>query len=158
MFCLATWLPTTLAAGYACADDERKLDVRFCAFISPVSHSFSNDPGAAEFNTHLAYEADLLRVSEDTVNTGLSFSPPVLRYGTTSGCKPPARSWTWKGGITILDAPTGNVQGNKVVMFTQGHIAFRQSLPVRSHDGKWQAWYEDLTGDVRAGVLAGATG
>ena len=95
MFCLATWLPTTLAAGYACADDERKLDVRFYAFISPVSHGLSNDPGAAEFNIHLAYEADLLRVLEDTVNTGLSFSRPVLRYGTTSGCKPPHRNWTW---------------------------------------------------------------
>ena len=43
-------------------------------------------------------------------------------------------------------------------MFTQGHIAFRQSLPVRSDEGMWQAWYEDLPGDVRAGVLVGATG
>ena len=45
-----------------------------------------------------------------------------------------------------------------MVGFTSGHITFRQSLLVRVADQQRLAAYEDLTNDVRVGVLADTTG
>ena len=39
-----------------------------------------------------------------------------------------------------------------------GHIAFRQSLLVKSQDAERFASYDNLTSDVRVGVLRGTTG
>ncbi|MDE2954460.1 MAG: transporter substrate-binding domain-containing protein, partial [Gemmatimonadota bacterium] len=62
------------------------------------------------------------------------------------------------GGITILDSRTRDEMGNQVVTFTSGHIAFRQSLLVRAEDGARWASHDDLTSDVRVGVLVSTTG
>ena len=48
--------------------------------------------------------------------------------------------------------------GNQVVTFTSGHIAFRQSLLVRAEDGARWVSHDDLTSEVRVGVLASTTG
>ena len=62
------------------------------------------------------------------------------------------------GGITILDSRTRNDAGDTAGVFTGGHIAFRQSLLVRADDASRISGYDSLTGDVRVGALAGATG
>ena len=62
------------------------------------------------------------------------------------------------GGITILESRTRNAAGETVVRFTQGHIAFRQSLLVRAADAERLATHATLTSAVRVGVLADTTG
>ena len=47
------------------------------------------------------------------------------------------------GGITILESRTVNDAGEGVVAFTAGHIAFRQSLLVRSADAARLSAYEE---------------
>ena len=44
------------------------------------------------------------------------------------------------------------------MVFTSGHIAFRQSLLVRAEDVERLSTHADLTSDVRVGALAGTTG
>ena len=114
---------------------------------------------SAAFNIHLGYEADLLSALEALEGAGLSFA----RHGIA------AWDGIWLlaarpqydlvgGGITILDTRTRDADGRKAVVFTSGHLAFRQSLLVRSEDAERLAGYGDLTGGVRVGVLAGTTG
>ena len=62
------------------------------------------------------------------------------------------------GGITILESRTRDATGKTKIVFTSGHIAFRQSLLVRAADAGRLAGYNDLTSGVRVGVLAGTTG
>ena len=62
------------------------------------------------------------------------------------------------GGITILDSRTRNADGERVVTFTSGHIAFRQSLLVRATDAERFASHSDLTSEDRVGVLRLTTG
>ena len=62
------------------------------------------------------------------------------------------------GGITILDSRTTDDAGNTAVAFTNGHIAFRQSLLVRAEDAARLASHDVLTGAARVGVLASTTG
>ena len=57
------------------------------------------------------------------------------------------------GGITILDSRTRNADGERVVTFTSGHIAFRQSLLVRAADTERFASHSDLTSEDRVGAL-----
>lgn len=141
----------------ACAD--RVLNFGFFAFFAPVSSSADPDPDAAEFNTHVGYEADLLTALEAMDGAGLSFS----RYGIAVW----PNIWLLSagaeydivgGGITILDSRTRDEMGNQVVTFTSGHIAFRQSLLVRAEDGVRWVSHDDLTSEVRVGALASTTG
>ncbi len=62
------------------------------------------------------------------------------------------------GGITIREARTRNAAGDTVVAFTNGHIAFRQSLLVRNEDAERMATHEQLTGDLIIGVYRDTTG
>ena len=62
------------------------------------------------------------------------------------------------GGITILDSRTRNAAGDTVIIFTSGHITFRQSLLVRAADVERFSRYDRLDGTVRIGALAGTTG
>ena len=135
------------------------LKVGFYAFFAPVSYSAGDDPRAAEFNTHLGYEADLLTAVEALEGAGLSFS----RHGIAAWHDIWLQSARPQydivgGGITILDARTRDAEGRKAVIFTSGHIAFRQSLLVRAADAERLAGYDDLSSNVRVGVLAGTTG
>ena len=151
--------PPARAPAPACVDDERLLNVGFYAFFAPVSYSASEDPESREFHTHLGYEADLLTALEAMHGAGLSFSRHPIAAWDDIWLQAAAPQYDIiAGGITILDARTRDAAGKKVVTFTSGHIAFRQSLLVRAADAARLASHADLTGDVRVGALAGTTG
>lgn len=140
----------------ACAG-ERTLNVGFYAYFAPVSHSADENPDSPGFNTHLGYEADLLTALE-AMDDGLSFN----RHGITEW----PGIWLQSagdeldivgGGITILDSRTLDDAGNTAVTFTNGHIAFRQSLLVRAEDAGRLSSHGDLTNQDQVGALAGTT-
>ncbi len=143
----------------ACTEDGRTLDVGFYAFFAPVSYSADEDPDAPGFGTHLGFEADLLTALEAMDGAGLSFSrKPIAPWDDIWLRSAGSEYDIVGGGITILDSRTRNSAGEKVVAFTSGHIAFRQSLLVRAEDSERLAGHDMLTSDVRVGVLAGTTG
>lgn len=142
-----------------CSDEPRVLTFGFYAYFAPVSYSADSNPASEGFNTHQGYEADLLTALEAMDDVGVSFlRKPIVRW---SGIwlKASERGYDMiGGGITILDARTRDVAGIRRVVFTSGHIAFRQSLLVRREDAAKFADYTDLSRDVRVGVLLGTTG
>ena len=141
----------------ACTD--RVLNFGFFAFFAPVSSSADPDPGSAGFNTHVGYEADLLTALEAMDGAGLSFSRRGIDIWPNIWLLSAGAEYdVVGGGITVLDSRTRDEMGNQVVTFTSGHIAFRQSLLVRAEDGARWASHDDLTSEVRVGVLASTTG
>ena len=151
--------PPAPAPSPACMDDGRVLNVGFYAFFAPVSYSASEDPESREFHTHLGYEADLLTALEAIDGAGLSFSRHPIAAWDDIWLQAAAPQYDIiGGGITVLNARTRDAAGKKIVTFTSGHIAFRQSLLVRAADAARLASHADLTGDVRVGALAGTTG
>ena len=148
---------TRMSPSLACAD--RVLNFGFFAFFSPVSSSADPDPNSAGFNTHMGYEADLLTALEAMDGAGLSFSRRGIDIWPNIWLLSAGPEYdVVGGGITILDSRTRDEMGNQVVSFTSGHIAFRQSLLVRAEDGARWASHDDLTSEVRVGVLASTTG
>lgn len=153
----ATLATPTTASGDACS--MRVLRAGFYAHFSPVSYSANQEPGSAGFDLHRGYEADLLTALEAMEGAGISFE----RRGIAEWDRIWLRSGGEEfdlvgGGITILESRTRDAAGATRVMFTPGHIQFRQSLLVRSADARRLAEYRDLTADVRVGVLAATTG
>ena len=147
----------TSASAEACS--MRVLRAGFYAHFSPVSYSANQEPGSACFDLHRGYEADLLTALEAMEGAGISFE----RRGVAEWDRIWLRSAGAEfdlvgGGITILDSRTRDASGATRVVFTPGHIRFRQSLLVRSADARRLAEYRDLTADVRVGVLAATTG
>ena len=138
---------------------DRLLNVGFYAYFAPVSHSADPNPGSLGFNTHLGYESDLLTALEAMPGGNLAFSRSGIAEWDGIWLRSGAPEYDLiGGGITILDSRTKDPSGNKVVSFTSGHIAFRQSLLVRSEDaGRWSS-HAKLTSKVRVGALAGTTG
>ena len=135
------------------------LRVGFYAFFDPVSYSADERAGAAGFDTHLGYEADLLTALEAMEGAGLVFRRSGIAEWDGIWLRSAGSRYDLvAGGITILDARTKDATGARVVVFTAGHITFRQSLLVRAEDSVRLARYADLTRDVRVGVLAGTTG
>lgn len=148
---------TRMSPSSACAD--RVLNVGFYAFFAPVSSSVDPDPGSDGFNTHMGYEADLLTALEAMDGAGLSFSRRGIDIWPNIWLLSAGAEYdVVGGGITILDSRTRDETGNQVVTFTSGHIAFRQSLLVRAEDGARWGSHDDLTSEVRVGVLASTTG
>ena len=146
-----------MSPSSACAD--RVLNFGFFAFFAPVSSSADPDPNSAGFNTHVGYEADLLTALEAMDGAGLSFSRKGIDIWPNIWLLSAGAEYDIVGGgITILDSRTRDEVGNEVVTFTSGHIAFRQSLLVRAEDETRWASHDDLTSDVRVGVLASTTG
>ncbi len=146
-----------MSPSSACAD--RVLNFGFFAFFAPVSSSADPDPDAAGFNTHVGYEADLLTALEAMDGAGLSFSRRGIDIWPNIWLLSAGAEYdVVGGGITILDSRTRDEIGNEVVTFTSGHIAFRQSLLVRAEDEAHWASHDDLTSEVRVGVLASTTG
>ena len=146
-----------MSPSSACAD--RVLNFGFFAFFPPVSSSADPDPDAAGFNTHVGYEADLLTALEAMDGAGLSFSRKGIEIWPNIWLLSAGPEYdVVGGGITILDSRTRDEMGNQVVTFTSGHIAFRQSLLVRAEDGARWVSHDDLTSEVRVGVLASTTG
>ena len=148
---------TRMSPSSACAD--RVLNFAFFAFFAPVSSSADPDSDAAGFNTHVGYEADLLTALEAMDGAGLSFSRRGIDIWPNIWLLSAGAEYdVVGGGITILDSRTRDEMGNEVVIFTSGHIAFRQSLLVRAEDEARWASHDDLTSEVRVGVLASTTG
>ncbi len=151
--------PIVAAPATACTTGERELKYGFYAYFEPVSYSEDRAPDAPGFDVHLGYEADLLTALEAMESANLSFS----RHGI------PVWDDIWLlaagphydivgGGITVLEARTRDATGRAAIVFTSGHIRFRQSLLVRAANVRQLARYEDLTAATRVGVLAGTTG
>ena len=152
-------IPPSPMPNTPCVTDGSVLNVGFYAYFEPVSHSASPDVDAADFNSHLGYEADLLSALEAMPDTGLAFA--------RRGIAPWDEIWLQSagsdfdlvgGGITILESRTRDAAGNTAVAFTDGHIAFRQSLLVRSADAARLARHDMLDRTVRVGALADTTG
>ena len=141
----------------ACADDA--LDVGFYAYFAPVSHSAAEDVEDEEFHTHLGYESDILAALEAMDGIGLSFNRRAIAAWDEIWLKSATPQFDIiGGGITILDSRTRDADGEEQVAFTSGHIAFRQSLLVRTEDAPSLQTHADLTSDARVGALAGTTG
>ena len=132
----------------------------FYAYFAPMSYSADADPAAAGFNTHQGYEADLLSALEAMDGAGYAFQRraipdwPDIWLQSAAG----AEFDLVGGGITIKAARTKDAGGNVAVAFTNGHVAFRQSLLVRAADAGRLATHADLTDAVRVGAVAGTTG
>ena len=158
---LAMLLPAAAAGSGespACIADGRVLEFGFYAHFAPVSYSADGDPASAAFDAHRGYEADLLTALEALEGA---------RLFSRRGIGPWDGIWLLPagpdhdmvgGGITILDSRTRDAAGQRKVVFTSGHIAFRQSLLVRAAEAGRLAGYDDLTSEVRVGALAGTTG
>ena len=143
----------------ACADGNRELRLGFYAHFAPVSHSADGEPGSPGFDVHQGYEADLLTALEAMDGVGVSFSRRGIGSWDDIWLASAGSEFdVIGGGITILDSRTRDPQGREAVVFTSGHIAFRQSLLVRAEDESGFMSYEDLASDVRVGALAGTTG
>ncbi len=135
------------------------LGFSFYALYEPVSYSEDPDPDSAGFLTHRGYEADLLTALEAMEGAELRFErSPVTEW---------ADNWLLSGGpdfdvsgggITIRESREQDADGNDRVRFTDGHIAFRQSLLVREADANRINSFDALTGDVRVGVFVATTG
>ena len=150
--------PATDPMGARCTEAGRILEYGFFAHFEPISHSASPDPGAAAFNEHLGYEADLLNALEAMDGAGLAFRrrgihvwPGIWLLSST-----PEYDLVG-GGITILEERTMDAAGMPAISFTSGHIEFGHSLLVRAADAERLAEYSDLTGDDRVGVSVETT-
>ncbi len=143
----------------ACSDTPEVLQVGFYAYFAPVSHSADEDPSSDGFKTHAGYEAALLTALKAMEDAGLSFSRSPIEPWEDIWLKSAGDEFDIVGGgITILDSRTMNAAGERLVSFTSGHIAFRQSLLVRSEDAGRIRTHADLTSDDRVGALADTTG
>lgn len=143
----------------ACTPSGEPLRAAFYAFFAPVSYSADPDPASPGFHTHLGYEADLLTALEAMEGAQLSFRRgPVAEWPGIWLLSATPDVDIAGGGITILESRTRNDAGEVAVAFTSGHIAFRQSLLVRTDDAKRFSDYQGLTRDVRVGVLRATTG
>ena len=142
----------------ACVADGRMLNVGFYAFFEPVSASADPDPTAPGFNSHRGFEADLLTALEAMQDSGFAFNRRAIPTWPGIWLRSATEHDIVGGGITILESRTRNAAGAQVVAFTDGHIAFRQSLLVRAADAERFPNHAALTDDVRVGALAGTTG
>ena len=140
-------------------DTKHQVKVGFYAYFAPVSYSAVSDPASDAFDTHRGYEADLLTAIEAMKGTGLCFSRRGISEWAGIWLKAAEPAYDLiAGGITILDTRRYDATGTERIAFTAGHIAFRQSLLVRSEDADRLATYASLSRDVRVGVLSGTTG
>ena len=150
--------PSDSSPAAICGDGQ-VLQVGFYAFFAPVSYSADPDPSTAGFDEHLGYEADLLTALAAMDGAGLSFARRGIAEWPDIWLQAAGPDYDLVGGgITILDSRTRNADGDQVVTFTSGHIAFRQSLLVRAADAERFASHSDLTSEDRVGALIGTTG
>ncbi len=155
----AVIVPAAAAQPFACTAGERPLRFGFYTHFEPVSYSDSRTPGSAGFDTHRGYEADLLSALEAIEGAKLAFSRRGIAVWNGIWLLPAGSEFDIVGGgITILESRTRAADGKAAVVFTAGHIAFRQSLLVRKEDANRLARHGKLSGVDRVGVLAGTTG
>ena len=150
---------TESALGGVCAEPERTLRLGFYAYFAPVSSSVGADADDPDFDMHIGYEADLLSALEAMQRTGLRFERRAIAVWPDIWLLPAGPDYDIVGGgITILDARRRDSSGNEAIVFTSGHIAFRQSLLVRAEEVARLSSHAALTSTDRVGVLAGTTG
>ena len=159
MVFLALATAALAAPPVACTSDGRPLRFGFYAFFKPVSYGADSDPKSAGFHVHRGYEADLLSALEAMKGAGLSFSRRGIGVWKDIWLRAAGPQFDMVGGgITILESRTLDAAGRKTIVFTPGHVAFRQSLLVRAADAGRIRRHEDLRSNVRVGALAGTTG
>ncbi len=143
----------------SCVEEGRTLNAAFFAYFEPVSYSADGDSASDGFNTHLGYEADLLSALEAMPSAGLKFSRKAVADWDGIWLLSSESDFDLVGGgITILDSRTFDDSGNKAIVFTSGHITFRQSLLVRAEDAARFPTHEELTDSVKVGALVSTTG
>ena len=148
-----------LPALAACISQEEDVKVGFYAYFAPVSHSEVEDPASPAFSNHQGYEADLLDAAEAMPGSELRFLRTPIEAWDDIWLSPTKPEFDMVGGgITILESRTKNADGETVIAFTSGHIAFRQSLLVRAEDRGVISSYAGLTREIRVGTLADTTG
>ena len=124
-----------------------------------MSHSAGQDLATPGFDDHRGYEADLLTTLEAMEGIDLSFRRRGVAAWEDNWLLPTGPDHDMAGGgITVLHTRTRDAAGKWALVFTAGHIRFRQSLLVRAEDAKRLSRYEDLDGTVGVGVIAGTTG
>ena len=155
----AAAVPAAAAQPFACTEGERPLRFGFYAHFEPVSYSASRTLGSAGFDTHRGYEADLLSALEAIEGAKLAFVRRAIAIWDGIWLLPARSDFDIVGGgITVLDSRTRDADGKAAIVFTAGHIAFRQSLLVRAEDADRLARHDKLGGADRVGVFAGTTG
>ncbi|MCY4300666.1 MAG: transporter substrate-binding domain-containing protein [Aestuariivita sp.] len=138
---------------------DQPLKVGFYALFAPISYSKLSDVNAPEFQQHMGYEADLLSAFEEMRNPVLSLKRhPISEWSDIWLRAATPQFDIVGGGITILESRTRNADGQKMIGFTSGHVAFRQSLLVREGDADRFASYQDLRETTRVGVIKSTTG
>lgn len=143
----------------ACAPAGSTLQVGFFAYFEPVSYSVDTNPGSTGFNVHRGYEADLLTALEAMEGANLAFDRRGIAEWDGIWLLPAGPQYDLVGGgITILESRSRDAAGRRAIVFTAGHIEFRQSLLVRATDAVRLGRHQDLTSVDRVGVLAGTTG
>ena len=143
----------------ACTDGSRPLNLGFYAYFAPMSYSADSNPAAAGFNVHQGYEADLLTALEAMRGADLGFARRGIGFWEGIWLLSATPEYdVIGGGITILESRTMNAAGETLVRFTDGHVAFRQSLLVRVEDAQRLPDHQALSAEDRVGVLPGTTG
>ena len=147
------------AAGSCAPATGEPVTFGFYAFFEPVSYSEDSDPASPGFTRHLGYEADLLTALEAMEGGRLVFvRQPIAEWPGIWLLPATPEFDIVGGGITTLESRTLDTTGQPAVAFTSGHVAFRQSLLVRTGDGERFFSYDSLTSDVRVGVFRATTG
>ena len=145
--------------GACAADDGARIRFGFYAFFAPVSHSEDANPDSPGFARHAGYEADLLTAFEAMEPRGMTVMRKPVADWPGIWLLPATPDFDMVGGgITILESRTLDASGERAIEFTSGHIAFRQSLLVRSRDAERFGSYDSLSSAVRVGVLRSSTG
>ncbi|MYD75321.1 MAG: transporter substrate-binding domain-containing protein [Gammaproteobacteria bacterium] len=148
-----------LAQGLdACTEEGRVLKIGFFHDFVPVSYSAEPIPGSTGFHEHRGYEAALLTALE--AMGAARFSRRAVGgafFGIWLKAATPEYDLIG-GGITIREDRTRDAGGQRVVVFTSGHIAFVQTLLVRAGDAGRFVGYRHFTPEVRIAAVPGTTG
>lgn len=138
----------------SCAEPGDSLQFGYYAYFEPVS--FVN-PDESPYR-HYGFESDLLTALEAIDGANLAFERTPIEDWDGIWLKSSNEFDIVGGGITILESRTLDASGVERVQFTNGHIAFRQSLLTRTEDADRFPSYEQLNSDIRIGALAATTG
>ena len=141
-------------AANSCAEPGTTLKFGYYAYFEPVS--FVN-PDESPYQ-HYGFESDLLTALEAIDGANLAFERTTIEDWDGIWLKSSDEFDVVGGGITILESRTMDASGAARVQFTDGHIAFRQSLLTRTTGADTFSSYDALTSDIRIGALAGTTG
>lgn len=151
--------PLPPANPASCDGVDQPLSFGFYAFFRPMSYSANeDDPDSPGFREHRGYEADLASALAAMSGARLSFERSPIAEWDGIWLRSDGEFDVVGGGITILDSRTRDASGAVKVAFTDGHVAFRQSLLVRADDAVRWATHADLTSGARVGALAATTG